>query len=317
MKGADPWVVKKDGFYYFIESKGGGIHVSKSKELTEPRNWKQVWAPPRQSSGWNQANIWAPELHFIEGKWYIYYAASSKPGPPYVDQRTGVLESVGDDPQGEYIDQGMLYTGDNFEDQSNNIWAIDLTVFMLNDQLYALWSGKEKNGPTNEVPQQLYIAKMENPTKIGNKRILISEPDQEWEIGIKHDLNEGPEVLKHDNDIFVIYSARESWLKYYKLGMLKLKKSDADPLNPDSWIKSGPVFRSSDSVFGPGHASFTQSPDNTESWIVYHAKKDTTPGWGNRHVNVKPFTWNNDGTPNFGEPVPAGQKLSRPSGACE
>lgn len=312
MRGADPWVITKDGFYYFVESRDGGIHVSKSDKLTEPRNWKQVWTPPDE--GWNHASIWAPELHYLDGKWYIYYAAGKEPGAPYIHQRSGVLESASQDPQGKYIDKGMLYTGNDIQNKTNNIWAIDLTAFELDNKLYAVWSGKEANKPTTEAPQKLYIAEMENPWTIGSKRVLISEPDQEWEIGIKHDINEGPEVLRHNGDIFIIYSARESWLRHYKLGMLKFTSAEANPLDPDNWTKSGPVFKSTNEVFGPGHASFTLSPDGTEYWIVYHAKKDTTPGWGNRYVNMKQFTWNTDGTPNFGKPVSPNKELPLPSG---
>lgn len=312
MRGADPWVITKDGFYYFIESRGGDIHVSKSDKLTEPSNWKQIWTAPDE--GWNQASIWAPELHYIDGKWYVYYAAGKEPSAPYIHQRSGVLESVSQDPQGKYIDKGMLYTGDDIQNKTNNIWAIDLSVFELDEKLYAVWSGKEANRPTTEAPQNLYIAEMENPWTLGSERVLISEPDQEWEIGIKHDINEGPEVLKHNDEIFIIYSARESWLKHYKLGMLKLKNAKSDPLNPDNWTKSGPVFKSTDEVFGPGHASFTRSPDGTEYWIIYHAKKDSTPGWGNRNVNMKRFTWNDDGTPDFGKPTSPDTGLPLPSG---
>lgn len=312
MRGADPWVIRKGGLYYFIESRGDGIYVSKSTRLTEPANWKQVWIPPEE--GWNQASIWAPELHYINGKWYIYYAAGKTSGPPYTSQRSGVLESVSQDPQGDYIDKGMIYTGDDIKGEANNIWAIDLTVLRLRNKLYAIWSGKEENKPTTEAPQKLYIAEMKNPWTIGSRRVKISEPDQEWEVGINHDINEGPEVLRHNQDIFIIYSARESWLKYYRLGMLKLKSSNADPLDPNNWNKSGPVFQSRDRAFGPGHASFTLSPDKTQYWIVYHAKRDTTPGWGNRYVNMKPFKWNEDGTPNFGKPVSPGKEMLLPSG---
>jgi len=145
---------------------------------------------------------------------------------------------------------------------------------------------------------------MENPWTIGGKRVMISEPEQKWELGINHDINEGPQVLKHNEDLFIVYSGRESWLRHYKLGMVKLKSLDSGPLDTNSWTKSGPVFESSDSVYGPGHASFTKSQDGTEWWIAYHAKKDTTPSWENRYAHLKSFTWNKDGTPDFGNPVP-------------
>src|SRR5690554_4460133 len=70
-RGADPWVFEKDGIYYFSESGGGGIHISSSEIMTEIKsNSRQVWKQP--ATGWNASNLWAPELHFIQGRWYIY-----------------------------------------------------------------------------------------------------------------------------------------------------------------------------------------------------------------------------------------------------
>src|SRR5690606_36938224 len=64
--GADPWVFKKDGTYYYCGSGGGGIYVSQSDKMTDPGERRTVWKAPEE--GWNRTNIWAPELHFIEGK---------------------------------------------------------------------------------------------------------------------------------------------------------------------------------------------------------------------------------------------------------
>jgi GH43 family beta-xylosidase len=91
----------------------------------------------------------------------------------------------------------------------------------------------------------------------------------------------------------------------------------SDLLAPASWRKSAsPVFRKSpeNSVYGPGHNSFTQSPDGKEDWIVYHAKTVADGKCAGRSTRVQKFTWNADGTPNFGVPVPAGVAVQKPSG---
>ena len=72
-------------------------------------------------------------------------------------------------------------------------------------------------------------------------------------------------------------------------------------------------------VYTPGHNGFTTSPDGTEDWLVYHAKDggaDATGGndYSPRTVRAQRFTWNADGTPNFGHPVPSGVLLRKPSG---
>lgn len=311
-RGADPWVTKQDGNYYFCFAGGKDdekfITVSKSSSLVQPGKRKKVFVTPK--TGWNLTNIWAPELHFYKGRWYIYYAAG-KSGPPYLYQRTGVLESVTNDPKGEYVDKGVLLTGKDPADYTGAIWAIDLTLLQIEDQLFGVWSGWEKNMESHKTPQYLYIAKMDNPYTISSERVKISSPEEDWETGGPLNLNEGPQVLKHDGDIFIIYSTRESWTPQYRLGQLKLKRG-SDPMKPDNWVKKGPVFIGNEVIHGVGHASFTTSPDDTESWIIYHSKVSTKPGW-NRNVRTQQFFWDKNGDPVFGKPVQPGVLLKVPS----
>ncbi len=310
--GQDPFVVRHGDNYYFVESRDNAIYVSRSKTLQGiKQNAVKVFSPPAQ--GWNRTNIWAPELHFIDGRWYIYYAAGEA-GPPFIHQRSGVLESTGADPQGSYVDKGLLFTGE-VQPDSVNIWAIDLTVDRIGGQLYAVWSGWEKNRPTDKTAQHLYIAPMSNPWTISGPRVQISSPEQPWEKGTELDLNEGPQFLTHGSDVFIIYSTRESWLKEYRLGQLRLEGPQADPADPTSWDKSGPVFSGTASVFGVGHASFTTSPDGSQDWIVYHAKAYEKPGW-ERLIRAQSFTWNADGSPHFGSPDASLGAIEAPSGEC-
>ena len=320
--GADPWVTRLDGVYYYVKSEQRGIRVYRSSTLTDlRRNGVLVWTPP--ASGWNHANVWAPELHFFDGRWYIYYAAASVEGGPFVHQRAGVLESVSGDPQGAYVDRGMLYTGNDVASGREPIWAIDLTVGRINGTLYAVWSGWADNSPApgplpDRKPQQLYIARMANPWTIDSDRVMIAAPTASWERGTELDLQEGPELLEHRGETHVVYSTRESWLSEYKLGQLRLTPATANPLLPSSWVKRGPVFTGAPAagVYGVGHASFTSSPDDREGWIVYHAKSKATPGWNDRVIRMQKFGWNADGSPAFGTPVATGQPIPVPSGQC-
>ncbi|WP_345161500.1 glycoside hydrolase family 43 protein [Pontibacter saemangeumensis] len=313
--GADPWVVRNDSVYYFCSAGSGAIYVSKSGKLTEPGEKVAVWETP--DSGWNKSNVWAPELHRFGGKWYIYYAAARKPGGPFLYQRSGVLESQGDDPFGPYLDKGMLYTGDSIQYASAAPkWAIDLTPMPLNGQLYAVWSGWEADAETDRTKQHLYMARMLNPWTISSNRVRISSPEEPWETGGELDLNEGPQVLKHKGKVFIIYSTRESWLKEYRLGQLTLSDTLLNPMEPAHWEKAGPVFQGTDKVLGVGHCSFTTSPDGTEHWVLYHSKKTEAPGW-DRNIRAQEFTWTADGFPDFGAPVPVGVPLPLPSGQEE
>ncbi len=165
---------------------------------------------------------------------------------------------------------------------------------------------------TDKTSQHLYIAAMSNPWTISSGRVKISSPVEVWETGGPLNLNEGPQFLKNENDVFIIYSTRESWTPEYRLGQLKLTPG-TDPLLPSSWIKTGPVFQGDDKVLGTGHASFTTSPDGKEHWIFYHSKVSAEPGW-NRDLRLQQFFWDKKGNPAFGKPIPACEKIKKPSG---
>lgn len=298
--GADPWVTSKDGNYYYTHTTGNSIKVWKSKTLTGLINGENmdVWFPP--ISGPNTSNIWAPELHYLQGKWYIYYAADDGQNE---NHRMFVLESETDDPLGKYIDKGMMDTSGR--------WAIDGTTLQKEDgSLYFIWSGWEG---TENVSQQLYIAPMSNPYTISGEEVEISRPTYDWEMVGTPTINEGPQVLIHEDRIFVIYSASGSWTDDYCLGMLSTHM-ESDLLDSASWKKHDQaVFSKTDKVFGPGHNSFAKSPDGKEDWILYHAAKSQGSGWV-RNVRMQSFQWNQDGTPNFGIPLSEDVPITVPSG---
>src|SRR4029077_2431634 len=126
-------------------------------------------------------------------------------------------------------------------------------------------------------------------------------------------INEGPEALIHDGTLNIIYSASGYWTNQYALGRLT-DNGTGSILSASSWTKAAqPVFQATSLVTGTGHASFTKSPDGTEDWIVYHAHANPTVFNEDRVIRIPPFTFNADGTPNFGQPVAPGQVLAVPS----
>jgi GH43 family beta-xylosidase len=268
-----------------------------------------VWKAP--DTGPASREVWAPELHLLDGRWYIYFAASDGHNK---DHRAWVLQSAGSDPFGPYTLHGPLYTGGDPDLSSDNHWAIDLTVLESGNRLYAIWSGWQ----SGQDIQHLYIAPMKDPLTMAAPRVhLCANDDYLWERVDEsprgRGLNEAPEVLEHGGRTFVTYSCSGSWQPSYKIGLLELKPG-TDPLKPEDWIKyPKPAFQSTATTYGVGHNSFVQSPDHTEDWLVYHAKLDRRDGW-RRAVFVQPFTWRADGLPDFGRPVDAGRLLRVPSG---
>jgi len=297
--GNDPWLVKHNGTYLYCYSLAESIWINTNRtpQAACQLEGKKVWSPP--SGADYSKELWAPELHFLRGKWYIYFAADDGDN---ANHRMYVLESKTADPLSEYTFLGKL------SDPSDK-WAIDGTPLEHRGELYFVWSGWK--GDKN-IQQNLYIAKMADPKTIVGKRVKISKPQYDWERVGTPLINEGPQILKNDGATFIIYSASGSWTDHYCLGQLKL--TGGDPLLPKSWTKSKkPVFSSSETVFGPGHASFVKSPDGQEDWIVYHTAKHSGAGW-NRDVNLKQFGWDANGNPNFGIPAEKGAPFPAPSG---
>ena len=121
---------------------------------------------------------------------------------------------------------------------------------------------------------------------------------------------EGPQVLRRNGDLFIVYSASGSWTPDYCLGLLHNKTQDV--LNPAAWIKHGPVFKKTDQVWGVGHCSFVKSLCQSEDWIIYNSKSSPRFGWEDREVHAKRFTWTSDGFPDFGTPLPRSHPVQPP-----
>ena len=312
-EGADPWCIYKDGFYYYTHTTAHNITLWKADCMGSLATAEKKIVFKPEATGPCSKNIWAPEIHFLNDKWYIYFAADCGNND---NHRLWVLENEAADPfMGTWIMKGKLKTP---EDK----WCIDGSVFEHKQQLFFIWSGWHGNV---NGQQNIYIAKMKNPWTLKGKRTLLSCPELDWEThGDLHDgvnpphvkVNEGPAILVKNDRLFLIYSASGCWTDQYALGMLTAS-IHSDPLRAQSWVKTqNPVFKQSkeNKVFSTGHNSFFKSPDGKEDYILYHAKDKSTSQTGiTQSPRAQQFSWHPDGTPNFGIPAAQGERLSLPS----
>ena len=301
LQRADPYVYRHvDGKYYFTASLPSydGIALRCADSLAGLREAEEVRIWNCHESGIMSFHIWAPELHYLDGKWYVYFAGSDK--DDIWALRPYVLECTGGDPMTDpWIEKGMIQAADD-DPFSFTDFSLDGTVFENNGNRYYVWAEKVSVG---KKISNLYIARMETPWKLATAQVLLATPCYDWErIGFW--VNEGPFVIKRNGRIFLTYSASETGIDYC-VGLLTADEN-ADLLDPESWKKSRYPVRCSDAsreIYGPGHNCFTVDEDGNDI-MVYHARTETEivgdPLYNpNRHAMLMRIGWNEDGTPRF------------------
>lgn len=298
---ADPYVYHHtDGSYYFTASVPtyDKIVLRKAGSLNELPDAEEVIVWKKHESGIMSCHIWAPELHYLEGKWYLYFAAGD------IDDiwaiRPYVLECGDKDPiTGTWKEIGKMKRADE-DEFSFESFSLDATIFENKGKYYYVWAEKVGVG---KMISNLYIAEMASPTKLKTVQVLLSTPDYDWErVGFW--VNEGPAVIKHYGKIFLTYSASATGACYC-MGMMSAQE-DADLLDPKVWYKERyPVLgtASEKGVFGPGHNCFTVTEDG-KAVMIYHARHYAEiigdPLYDrNRHAMLMKMEWKEDGTPRF------------------
>ncbi|WP_030353110.1 family 43 glycosylhydrolase [Streptomyces scopuliridis] len=297
---ADPYIHRHtDGRYYFTATapEYDRIILRRSRTLRGLSTAEESVVWRKHTSGDMGAHIWAPELHHIDGKWYIYFAAGRSDDVWKI--RVWVLENEHPDPfQGTWTEKGRIATAwDTF--------SLDATTFTARGTRYLAWAQHE---PDTDGNTGLFLSRMANPWTLTGHQVRLSTPEFDWEcVGFK--VNEGPAVIERGGRVFMSYSASATD-HHYCVGLLTAD-AGGDLLDAASWTKSPvPVFTSSDTTrqYGPGHNSFTVAEDGRTDVLVYHARqyKEITGdplNDPNRHTRIQELGWKPDGTPDFGIPV--------------
>ena len=296
LQRADPYVYKHtDGTYYFTASVPAydGIVLRKSDTLAGLAQAEETEVWHKHESGIMSYHIWAPELHYIDGVWYLYYAGGDKDDVWAI--RPYVLECKDEDPiTGTWVEKGKMGRADD-DKFSFEAFSLDGTVFENRGKWYYIWA--EKVGVGKQI-SNLYIGELETPYKLRTVQVLLTTPDYDWErVGFW--VNEGPAILKRNGKIYMTYSASETGVAYC-MGMLTADE-DSDLLDPLSWKKERhPVLQSDEArgIYGPGHNSFTVDEEGNDI-LVYHARTETEivgdPLYNpNRHAMLMKFGWEDD-----------------------
>lgn len=296
---ADPYVTRSnDGKYYFSASvpQYDKIILRCSDTLMGLREAQEkvVWF--KHESGPMSYHIWAPEIHYLFGKWYIYFAGGERDDVWRI--RPYVLECQGPDPmKDEWIEKGKIQRSDD-DIYSFDSFSLDATILENKGEYYYIWAEKVAGGIGIS---NLYIAKMQSAYKLKTAQVLLTTPDYDWER-VDIWVNEGPAIIKHDGRIYLTFSASATG-ECYCIGMLSVDEN-ADLLDPHEWQKSKKPLLCSDrskGFYGPGHNSFTVDEQGNPI-CVFHARTYLEivgdPLYDpNRHTMLMSVKWDETGAP--------------------
>ena len=265
---ADPYVLREGNRWYFTASvpEYDRIAIRSADSLQGLRDAPETVVWRAHDRGEMSQHIWAPELHRLDGAWYIYFAASRK--DDIWALRPWVLKCEGDDPlTGSWTECGMLRRADG-DEFSFTDFSLDMTVFDHNGRRYCVWAEKVSVG---RKISNLYIAEMADPVTLKTPQMLLSSPSYAWE---RHGfwVNEGPAFIAHGDRVYLTYSASDT-SPAYCMGLL-WADADADLMDISAWHRlKSPVYTTDaeKGLFGPGHNTFF-TDEGGGVYTSYHAR---------------------------------------------
>lgn len=296
------------GYYYALFTRGTRLELFRNRHVENiitDNDFRVVYTPNGERDG-IFGDIWAPEMHRApNGRWYIYtsgrIAAESK------NKRIFVMEGPSDDPfSGDWLFRGM---------PSPDIYSIDPTVYTAPDGVQYLCSSRVDP----QYGQVLDMGMLSNPYTYASAPTTIACAELDWElvppyVG-RRAIVEGAFFVKHGGRLFLIYSANGCWSDHYCLGVLE--HVGGSLCDAASWKKhEKPLLVYGNGVYGPGHASFFRSPDQSEVWCAYHGMKEhnETVTATDRYFHIQRIDFDCDGFPRMGVPVGTEVDLLPPAG---
>ncbi len=292
-------------FYLYGTTGGKRFDYYTSKDLKEWELSGTCFQPT--SEDWcRQDRLWAPEMHKIGDKYYLYYSAGDKNGT----LRCSV--AVGDSPAGPFtndIDEGAKRDSARFDfsklGSQYNFPTIDGTVFEDDDGSLYYYCAKDQVGGVSTI----WGIQLENPytfkegetpvqlTRVGYSDVEGSER-REWEVK-QGSWNEGPYMVKHDGVYYLTYSANFYQSKYYGVGYATSTNPLAGFVKPEDSMLLGTMGQSDakkewDYVSGTGHHMFIDI--GGQSYIVYHKHYNIKEAGNVRIFTIDAYGFRDDGS---------------------
>jgi len=266
---ADPHVIRVgDTYYLYATTHGRGYDVLTSKDLVHWKNEGSAFDDPR-------GGAWAPDVfHNVrgDGKFYLYYTDND---PAHTRDEGGARKQIGvavaDSPRGPFVDTAVLAPG-----------SIDAHLFQDDDGQLYLYYVEILDG------FKIYGQRMSDPVTPEGERVLLIQPTEPWEMASGH-VTEGPFVLKHDGQYYLMFSGSGADSRHYAIGYATSKS----PLGPFEKYAKNPIVSQSETLFGPGHHCVVATPEG-KLWMVYHQKHDGEINW-RRFLAIDPLWFDDAG----------------------
>ena len=274
--------------------------------------------------------------------WYILYSAGAGDIP--TGQRSFVLQGCDTNPYDcEYTFLAELTPapGSQGGSDGNDPWSIDGTFIIIGEGRYHVVSAHNSANV-----QSIMITALDTTNWTVGPWSIISEPTEDWEMANPPPdgpaaVNEAPNPLYNSGRTWLSFSTSFCGSPSYALGLLEYNGS-GDPLDPASWVKTGPVFSAASENYSTAHNVFFSSPDGTEVWVrrdqppstpypipsakvdkadrlpsqnAYHATTNPEGSCGtDRYTMAQIVTFDETGFPFLGEPVWGLTDIQVPSG---
>ena len=276
---ADPDVFKWKGKYYFIATNDADqnhtLYMRQADSIEEIANASESLILDSSTYKNIGGLLWAPEFHEINGKLFIFFAATS--GEFFWEESHVMCLKEGGNPmnRNDWSEPKRICRMDGSElCEAGKVITLDMTCFLWQDEYYVIWS--QRQFVPVDLGAWLYIAKLDEnePWKLKSEPVLLSKPEFGWANNHTF-VDEGPFALIRGDKLFVTFSSAAVDTSYV-VGLLQIEKGK-NPLKRENWKKTGyPLLtsRSIEGEFGTGHNAYVIDEDGVV-WNTYHARPGT------------------------------------------
>ncbi len=281
----DPSVTKIGDTYWATATSSEWAPLFPLMKSTDLTHWETVGHVfPGAIPAWAEANFWAPEISYENGKVYIYYTAKKKGGNLCV----GVASA--DKPEGPYKDHGALVC--------QEVGSID--GFPIRDekgQLYMVW---KEDGNSRKLPTPIWAQRLneERTALVGEKTELFRNDPKTWEGG----LVEGPAIIRRGEYFYIFYAGDACCGRgcTYGAGVARAKNL----LGPWEKYARNPIIVKNEAWKCPGHGTVIAGNEGKD-YFLYHAYSTDDFVYTGRQGILSPMTWTADGWPQFNNAAPS------------